>query len=179
MIANALTALRLLLAVPVTLGLARPELLAPEWLLSCIVVAIASDFLDGAVARRMGTASPAGQVFDHTTDFLFVTSGLTGAAIAGLVTHWLPLLVAVAFIQYVLDSRLLYRDKSLRMSFIGRWNGILYFAPLILLALGRLVPGDTGSLLMQAGYWLAWLLLLSTLVSIIDRVMAPLRDPDG
>lgn len=175
MIANCLTALRLVLAVPVALGFAWPGFIGPWLLFGCILIAIASDFLDGIMARRMGTASSAGQIFDHTTDCLFVTSGLTGAAVAGLVTPWLPFLVILAFSQYVLDSRLLYRIKALRMSFIGRWNGILYFAPLMLLSLSRLFENNAASWLVQVSYLLAWLLVVSTLVSIIDRAIAPLH----
>lgn len=176
MIAHGLTALRLLLIAPTTLGFALPGLLAPPVLLGCIVLAIVTDYLDGKAARWTGTESPAGQTFDHVTDFLFVTTGLAGAAWAGMVTPWLPLLIAVAFFQYVLDSRFLYREKSLRMSFIGRWNGILYFVPLLVLACGRLeLAGDLGGAITETGCWLAWLLLLSTLISIADRALAPLR----
>jgi len=176
MIANGLTALRLLLIAPVTAAFAAPALL-PAWLLPLmILLAIVTDLLDGWVARRTGTASAAGQLFDHGTDFLFVTAGLAGAAHAGQVTPLLPVLIAVAFSQYVLDSRFLHRQKRLRMSFIGRLNGILYFVPLVLLALGRLdETGAAGAVLVEAGRWLAWLLVLSTLLSILDRAVAPLR----
>ena len=101
-----------------------------------LAVAIASDYFDGVVARRWGTASAGGQLFDHGTDCLFVTAGLTGAALAARVPLVLPVLVAVAFSQYVVDSYWLHRRKQLRMSTIGRWNGIGYFVPLVVLAGG-------------------------------------------
>ena len=74
--ANALTAVRLALALPVTVALARPELLAPGVVALLIGLAIVTDSLDGPVARRQGTASASGMLFDHCTDCLFVTSGL-------------------------------------------------------------------------------------------------------
>ena len=50
--ANALTAIRLLLVLPMAFALGRPELLAP-WLAALLLcVAIASDYLDGPAARR-------------------------------------------------------------------------------------------------------------------------------
>ena len=73
--ANLLTGLRLLLAVPAALAFAQQEFLSPLLLLTLVGVAIATDFADGIVARRTDTASPRGQLFDHATDFLFVTSG--------------------------------------------------------------------------------------------------------
>ena len=173
-LANLLTALRLLLAVPAALAFAQPEFMTPLLLLSLVGVAIATDFGDGIVARRTGTASPRGQLFDHTTDFLFVTSGLTGAAIAGQVTVALPIVIVVAFSQYVLDSYFLHRKKQLHMSFLGRWNGMFYFVPLVLIAVSRLdlVAGVAEPLSTLIGL-LSYLLVLSTVVSIVDRLIAP------
>ncbi|MCC5873383.1 MAG: CDP-alcohol phosphatidyltransferase family protein [Gammaproteobacteria bacterium] len=176
MIAHALTGLRLLLVVPTAIGFARPDLLPPAWLLGCILLAIASDMLDGVAARRMGTASPSGQLFDHGTDCLYVTAALAAAAYVGLLTPLLPLLVAVAFGQYVLDSHFLHRDKVLRSSFIGRWNGIAYFVPLVILAVARLeVPDTLAQTLFGAAAVLAWILVITTLVSIADRALAGRR----
>ena len=172
MIAHALTGLRLLLVAPTVLGFARPDLLPPAWLLACILLAIATDLLDGVAARRMGTASAMGQLFDHGTDCLFVTAALAAAAYAGLLTPILSVLVALAFGQYVLDSRFLHRDKALRGSFLGRWNGIGYFVPLVVLAVARLDPPAIAETLFVAANGLAWLLVITTLVSSADRALA-------
>ena len=102
--ANALTAVRLALVLPIAVALARPELLAPGVVALLLCLAIATDYLDGPVARMTGKASAKGQLFDHSTDCLFVTGGLTGAAIAGSVTPILPALIPLAFGQYVVDS---------------------------------------------------------------------------
>ena len=174
--ANLLTGLRLLLAVPAALSFARPEFMAPLLLVTLMSVAIATDFGDGIVARRTGSASPRGQLFDHATDFLFVTSGLAGAAIAGQIVPFLPILIVVAFAQYVVDSHFLHLEKRLRMSSIGRWNGIFYFVPLVLIAVSRLdfmagVAGLFATLIVLLSY----LLILSTVASIVDRTLAPRR----
>lgn len=176
MIANLLTALRLLLVIPVAWSCADPERFPSAALLLMIALAIATDFFDGKVARYMNTASAKGQLFDHTTDFLFVTSGLFGAAYAGVLTPWLPILIVLAFAQYVADSYFLYRQKHLKMSFLGRWNGVFYFAPLLLIAVSRLetlafLAPIIGVLLLA----LVYALCLSTLASIIDRAIAPWR----
>jgi phosphatidylglycerophosphate synthase len=176
MTAHAITATRLLLVAPVALAFARPDLLGP-WLLFILVwVAIATDYADGPVARLSGTASPGGQLFDHATDCLFVTAGLAGAAWSGLVTPILPVLIVVAFGQYVLDSYLLYRQKALRMSAIGRWNGIFYFVPLVVGAGARLpLLAGLAAFLTGTVNMLGYALAASTVVSIIDRALAPLR----
>ena len=177
--ANALTAVRLALALPVAFALARPERLAPGVAVILIVVAIATDFLDGAVARRQGTASASGMLFDHSTDCCFVTSGLTGAAIAGSITPILPALIPFAFGQYVVDSYVWHRQRQLRASFLGRWNGILYFVPIALVAASRLsFPAGFASLLRLAARVLVYLLVASTLLSMLDRATTPFRSRD-
>ena len=172
--AHALTAVRLLLIAPIATGFAQPHLIGATTLAGLLCVAIATDALDGPVARKTGTASAAGQVFDHTTDCLFVTSGLLGAAFVGQAPWILPVLVITAFTQYVLDSYFLHRQKHLRMSTLGRWNGILYFVPLVLLASARLPLFDLlEPLLRTCVSLLAYGLIGSTLVSMADRALAP------
>jgi phosphatidylglycerophosphate synthase len=174
--ANTLTAVRLLLVLPMAAALARPDLLAPGVVALALSVAIATDYLDGPIARRTGTASATGMLFDHSTDCLFVTGGLAGAAIAGAVTPILPVLIPFAFGQYVVDSYVWHRQRQLRASFLGRWNGILYFVPIVLVAAARLpFPASFASLLGPAAGVLAYLLVTSTIVSMIDRATTPFR----
>ncbi len=172
--ANLLTAIRLLLVVPVAWSVAVEDLLPASVLLLLLTAAVVTDYFDGIVARAIGSASPKGMLFDHGTDFVFVTSGLAGAAWAGLLPWLLPVAIVVAFSQYVLDSYFLFRQKELRMSFLGRWNGILYFFPLFGICLARLVSNNgIAYLLSVLTEFLAYGLILSTIVSIIDRGMAP------
>src|SRR5215468_4493684 len=126
--ANLLSLLRLGLAFPFAWLVARGD---GPWLAATLFcVAIASDLADGPIARARGTASGIGRALDHFADFAFVDLGLFAAADRGAVPWILPLLVAVAFAQYVIDSYWLHRAGQLRMSALGRWNGVLYFVPL-------------------------------------------------
>ena len=174
MIAHLLTSFRLLLVVPVSLGLARPDVLPEGWLLVCITVGISTDYFDGIIARLTETASPKGRLFDHSTDFLFVTGGLGGAALAGDVSIAFPILIGCAFTQYVLDSFWMHREKELRMSTLGRWNGILYFVPLVLISVSRLdLMASSNHLWSTVILLVSYGLILSTIASIIDRAISP------
>jgi len=149
-------------------------LLAPGVVAIILALAIASDCLDGPIARRTGTASAKGMLFDHTTDCLFVTGGLTGAALAGSITPVLPALIPFAFGQYVVDSYVWSRRRQLRASFLGRWNGILYFVPLVLIAAARLsFPARFTSFLELAAGVFGYVLVASTVASMIDRATTP------
>lgn len=131
-----------------------------------LAAAITTDLLDGLLARRRGTATAAGGVFDHTADCLFVTTGLAAGALRGAFPWVLPLLVAAAFTQYVADSYWGHRGHALRTSSLGRRNGILYFAPLVGDVLVRLGLPALGPVVTV----LAWALVVSTVVSMGERL---------
>ena len=115
MIAHLLTAFRFALALPLAAAFAHPELLDRGPLAVYLAVALATDYFDGVIARRYGTASAGGQLFDHATDCFFVTTCLTGAAFGGHVPLLLPVLIAVAFLQYAVDSYWIHRQARLRI----------------------------------------------------------------
>jgi CDP-diacylglycerol--glycerol-3-phosphate 3-phosphatidyltransferase len=166
--ANALSLLRLLLVGPFVWLLARGDPDSALWAAMLFGVAIASDLADGPLARARGTASGVGRALDHVADFAFVEAGLCVAAARGTLPWLLPVLVAIAFLQYVVDSYWLQRAGELRMSGLGRWNGVLYFVPL-----GGVLLVDLGaSALADPNRWLAWALCASTLVSIADRALS-------
>ncbi len=166
--AHALTVFRLFLIFPFVFLMTREDASSAVLAGIVFVVAIVSDIVDGPIARRLGTASVTGRAADHTADFLFVTCGLMAGATRGVFPWILPLLIATAFAQYVIDSYWLHRQRELRMSWLGRCNGMLYFVPLGGDILIRLGLGFLEILLTPV----IWLLVVSTLLSIADRLVA-------
>lgn len=161
--ANALTALRALLAVPCAcLAAGR------YWTFAALLfsLAILTDLLDGPLARRLHQSSAVGGLMDHATDAAFVALLLGALASLGYLPWLLPVLVAASFLQYAADSRVT-RGRALRASWLGRCNGIGYFvlaaAVVYRNALGLGWPGNA---LLEA---FAWLLVLSTTASMLDR----------
>lgn len=165
--ANLLTALRLLLVVPFAFFMARGDAHSAGFALIIWAVALASDFLDGPVARRRGTVTALSGTFDHTTDFLFVTSGIFAGAYRHAFPWILPVLIVAAFAQYFIDSYWIHKHSKLRGSKLGRYNGMLYFVPTCMEALIRLGARFLQPLLTV----LIWLLVLSTLISMGQRLM--------
>ncbi len=144
------------------------------WTLACSLfwLAVGTDFVDGRIARARGESSHFGGLLDHASDASFVTAGLAALALGGRVTPALPILVVVAFVQYVLDSRWL-AGEPLRASGLGRWNGVLYFVPLGIVVTREGValsqPSDRVVELLAFG------LVASTALSIADRAFTLLR----
>lgn len=168
--ANGLTALRLA-AAPAAGWFTATE----HWLAALLLwaLAIVTDVFDGIVARRFGAASSSGGLFDHGTDCAFVTFTLGGLASVGWIPWLLPALVPLAFIQYMLDSKAL-AGQPLRTNFIGKSNGIGYFA----VAGVVIVPNALGWwdwLPTMLGEAFAWLLVATTLLSMGERLLLTLR----
>lgn len=167
--ANALTFSRLVVAPLCAAAILEERALLAFLLFS---VAAATDFGDGRVARLRGEVSRLGGLFDHATDATFVSLGLLAVALRGDITLWLPVLIAAAFVQYALDSRV-HARRPLRTSALGRANGIAYFVFLgIVLVRDALGFASLGAAPVAV---VAWLLLASTLVSMLDRAYAALR----
>jgi CDP-diacylglycerol---glycerol-3-phosphate 3-phosphatidyltransferase len=179
--ANAFTAIRLLLVIPFAFFMTKGDVRFAIFALVVWAVALLTDFLDGPIARRRGTVTGWSGTFDHTTDFLFVTSGLFAGAYRGVFPWILPVLIVAAFSQYVIDSYWIHRHAKLRGSKLGRYNGILYFVPTCMEIVIRLGARFLEPLLTI----LVWALIVSTLVSMAQRLMLsrlpehlPTRSPE-
>jgi len=171
LMANALTAVRLLLVAPFVFLMAQGDQRSAIFALVVWVLALITDFLDGPIARRRGTVTAWSGTFDHATDFLFVTGGLFAGATRGAFPWILPALITAAFLQYTMDSYGIHRHAKLRGSKLGRYNGILYFVPpcadcVIRLGLHFLAP-------LLAIF--VWLLVLTTILSMGQRLMLTFR----
>jgi CDP-diacylglycerol--glycerol-3-phosphate 3-phosphatidyltransferase len=169
--ANALTTARILLALPFAFLMLQGDDRCAGLAALVLAAAIATDALDGPVARRRGTVTAAGRAFDHGADCFFVTSGLTAGAARGAFPWVLPVAVAAAFAQYVVDSYWLHRGRALRPSVLGRWNGILYFVPLG----GDVVVRAGLEALRPAVSVLAWILVVTTVLSMGERLWTVTR----
>lgn len=168
-IANCLSLFRLFAAVPVAYGI-----LNQHWLLVALLLllAIISDVADGYLARRLQTSSAFGGLLDHSCDAIFVGCCLAAMACAGSISMLLPVLVVLSFLQYVLDSKAL-AGHALRSSMLGKNNGVAYYVLVVIQVLTQLLLPDLWpSLLIPV---LAWLLITSTLLSMIDRLYALIK----
>lgn len=167
--ANGISAIRLVAALPCAWAI-----IEAQWGIAAIlfVIAVITDFADGYVARRFDTESALGGLIDHSIDAVFVTVILEAFALRAAVPLILPVLVAASFIQYVLDSNAL-SGRALRSSFLGRWNGIAYYV---------LAGVPIGLALVEFSFisaaWImlvGWILVASTIVSMLDRAQALIR----
>jgi hypothetical protein len=100
------------------------------------IVAAGSDFIDGRVARRLGVASGSGRWLDGIADVTFVLAALLSEVVAGAIPFYIPILIAVSFSQYAVDSILIGPPTTGPIkSRLGHWGGIINYALVTTLAI--------------------------------------------
>lgn len=113
----------------------------PEWgrPVAALMVALAAltDFLDGFLARRLGTVSELGAVMDQTTDKVFVIPVLFVAARGDSVLLWMAVLIAIRDLL-VMGVRVYAAGERavVPSSRLGKWKTILLYPALLLVVLG-------------------------------------------
>jgi hypothetical protein len=102
--ANLLSLLRVALAPLFASTVLAAERGGSGWIAALLfAVVVASDAVDGRVARRLGTASTAGRAVDHGADIAFLLIGLATYVAIGAAPWWVPASVSAAFALYLVD----------------------------------------------------------------------------
>ena len=163
--ANGLTSARLA-AAPVSAWAAATA----QWRLALIlfVIAVATDLLDGILARRLGQVSTMGRLLRSRHGLHLRHGHPRRDGRRGLVPWLLVVLIPSAFVQYTLDSGIL-SGRRLRTNALGKGNGLGYFV----------LPGTIIAREVFELRWLpdlpidalAWLLVATTLVSMGERLL--------
>jgi CDP-diacylglycerol--glycerol-3-phosphate 3-phosphatidyltransferase len=82
----------LLTLTRLVLGLAFP-LIPARWQLPILLIAAATEFLDGPLARHLGVAGDIGRILDPIADKVFVVSVLATLLVEGAVKPWQLVLI--------------------------------------------------------------------------------------
>jgi phosphatidylglycerophosphate synthase len=84
---------------------------------------LATDFLDGFLAREFDVSSKFGTYFDVTTDFILIFSMFLIFNSKGFIPEWVLVLIAFFFAQFIVTS--LYWDKIYDP--VGKYYGSLLY----------------------------------------------------
>lgn len=176
-IANALTVLRVLL-VPVfgvlLLSHGGDNAAYRWWATLCFVVAMATDRIDGDLARSRGIVTNFGKVSDPIADKALVTMALVGLSILGIVPWWASVVVLAR--EWLITAM---RFWVIRHGVMAAGRGGKLKTLLQALALGFLVmPRWTLPLPAVwdfAAWTLFWAAVLVTVITGVDYLLQALR----
>lgn len=138
-LADALGLVRLAAAAafPVVLAQAAGAARGSWGPLGLFLVAAATDFLDGPLARRGGGGTRHGAVLDNVADIAFVFGASAAGAALGLLPWVAPVAIALAFTSYALASAAHGRPAR---SVAGHAAGVVNYGLAGLLAAAAVVP---------------------------------------
>ena len=120
---NLLSLLRLLLVIPILLLLARSNPVSDRVAIVVLLVAGATDLLDGLLARRRGSISASGKLFDPIADKVLIGGLVIYLALARGFPWWLVAAILARDLALVLGAVLFFRRD--RVVFGANWSGKL------------------------------------------------------
>jgi cardiolipin synthase len=130
-----LSILRLLL-VPVFLVLILTE--HSYWAIAVLIVASATDFLDGLIARKFNQITRLGQLLDPAADRLYIFAALIGLCYIEVLPLWMVLVILGRDFMLLLTYPILasHGYGPLPVHYLGKAGtfALLYALPLLLLA---------------------------------------------
>ncbi len=178
-IPNALSAARLA-GVPVFLWLVLGprSATADYWAVALLIVAGATDWLDGKIARALNQGSRLGQVLDPAADRLYIAATIVALAVRAIIPWWLVAVLALR--ELVVGGALAVLKRrvgfgTLQVSLVGKTATLCLLYAFPLLFLGD-HPGWGGTLARVLGwafaiwgtvlYWWAAMLYLAQVRSL-------------
>jgi cardiolipin synthase len=160
-IPNILTGVRILLVVPLIYVLHQEEYFFSLWI---ILIAGASDGLDGFLAKRYQWQSRLGSILDPIADKLLLISSYIVLALLGHLPYWLMLLVFgrdLVIMLGVLAYHLFIDSLEMEPALLSRLNTLCQ----ILLIVAIIINQLSGFTISQAVDWLVYLVALTTILS--------------
>jgi CDP-diacylglycerol--glycerol-3-phosphate 3-phosphatidyltransferase len=150
------TSLRIVLA-PVVMGL----VLARSWTAAAVVflVAAATDWFDGRLARRWKVTTRLGSFLDTTADKLLVTAALVALVAVDRASPWVAMIiVAREFVILGLRAAVASGGRHLETSMLGKWKATVQF---VAIALAMLRP----DVVIAGAYLDEWAMVVAAVVT--------------
>lgn len=151
-----------IVASPVILGL----LLGHDWAVAAILflIAAATDFLDGRLARRWEVTTKLGSFLDTTADKLLVSTALLGLLAVGRVSPWVALgIIGREFTILGLRAAVAAGGAQFGTSLFGKWKASFQF---VAIAFAILRP----HVIIDDAYLDQWLMIVVAVITALSGV---------
>jgi CDP-diacylglycerol---glycerol-3-phosphate 3-phosphatidyltransferase len=158
-------------ASPVILAL----LLGRDWTVAAILflVAAATDFIDGRLARRWQVTTKLGSFLDTTADKLLVSTALLGLLAVDRVSPWVTfVIISREFTILGLRAAVSAGGSQFETSRFGKWKATLQF---VAIALAMIRP----DVIIGGAYLDQWLMILTAAVTGWSGIDYLIRSADA
>ena len=141
------------------------------WATLVFLVATATDWVDGFLARRDGLITDFGKLMDPIADKALMGTALIGLSAIDLLPWWITVVILVREIGITLMRFVVIRTGVIPASRGGKLKTVLQ-------ALGlTLVIAPLGSVLGTLGLWIMYAAVVVTVVTGVDYVQQAVRGP--
>ena len=174
---NLITVVRILLAplfIWMLLADAGQDGALRWWAAALFIVAIATDGIDGAIARRHNLVTDLGKILDPIADKVLTGGALVCLSILGELWWWVTIVILVREIGITVFRFVMLKDRVIPASRGGKLKTVLQSVAISL----ALVP-----LWLVLGDWIYWvnwtamaLALIVTVITGIDYLLAARRE---
>lgn len=164
---NILTLSRLVLTVPFLVFLEIPGL--EVWALAIFVVASATDWLDGYMARKLNQITTLGKLLDPLGDKVLVTGALVALSAKGVIPAWS--VTAILFREFLVTGlRAIEASRGVIIpaGWLGKIKTVLQMVAIILLLYALLPAGQP---VMATGLVLYWTAVAMTIASGVQYLL--------
>jgi cardiolipin synthase (CMP-forming) len=136
--------------------------------LCLFAVVVATDWVDGAIARRTGQISELGKVLDPVADRLALAAGIVALAVRGVLPVWAAALILVRDVVVLLAGLVVLVQRRVRIDV--RWVGkVATFS--LMVAVPAIAWGELGLPLAAAATVIGWVCFA---VGIVEYYVAAL-----
>lgn len=177
-IPNALSASRIVLSIPLAVGLYRflAEGTSGRMVILILLTMLATDILDGRLARRWGCTSDTGAILDVTGDLLMALLSAIAMYAAGTVTLLVPSMEVLLIAQFFITSRMHSGHMRLRYDMFGRMAGIIFMLmPLAVVVIRLMYPDAVAPVTLMVV--IAVTLSVMSIATRVSSIVARPTDP--
>ncbi len=129
------------------------------WAISIFIFAVATDAIDGYLARKWDSASPLGAYLDVTADFILISAIFLAFTIEGVYPFWILFIIVFMFLQFILTSK----TEIPIYDPLGKYYGSFLFTVIFITLI---FPNNSVYLLLLS------LTVIFTIISVISRLFS-------
>jgi len=130
------------------------------------VLAVATDAIDGYLARILDSSTSSGAYLDIIADLILVSTGFSAFIIIGIYPTWILVIILLMFSQFIITSR----AKKPVYDPVGKYYGAFLFL-IIFTTLINLILIDNSFL----NFIFLILIVIFTIISVISRLFFIIR----
>lgn len=143
------------------------------WAAVLFIVAIATDGIDGYIARRYEIVTDLGKILDPIADKALTGCAFVGLSILGELPWWVTIVVLVREIGITVYRFIVVGDHVLAAAWMGKLKTL---AQAVALSLGLLpLAGIVGDWIIWVNIVTMWIAVILTIASGIDYIVSEVR----